>query len=141
MTPYNLNKDQTFNTTHASQVSLSQALGNTTDRGEKEAKSSMVGNTAEYLRRREEMETQEVRRHKKDFISFCSDALTQHKMENMGNALPDSKEKHKVLQRVIDDPATLLREEGREPTVPEYGKFINGMIREEANVTPSTNGS
>lgn len=62
-------------------------------------------------------------------------------MENVGNALPDGKEKHKVLQKVIDDPATLLREEGREPTVPEYGKFITGMIRTDSAATKDTAGS
>ena len=87
------------------------------------------------------MEAKEVRRHKSDFIGFCTDVLTQHKLENTGNSLPDAKEKHKVLQKVIDDPATLLREEGREPTVPEYGKFIMGIVRNDSAATKTTSGS
>ena len=83
------------------------------------------------------MEAKEIRMHKAGFIDFCTDALTQHKMENQGNALPDRKEKHQVLQKVIEDSATLQREEGREPTVPEYGQFITGMIRSDSINTPN----
>ena len=82
------------------------------------------------------MEAKEVRMHKAGFIDFCTDALTNHKLENVGNELPDSKEKHRVLQKVIQDPATLLREEGRDPTVPEYGEFINGMIHSDSADLP-----
>lgn len=69
--------------------------------------------TVELLRKKEEMEAKEVKQHKSDFITFCSDTLTQHKMDNMGNTTPTAKDKHKVLQKVIDDPAVLLKEEGR----------------------------
>jgi len=56
--------------------------------------------------------------------------LTQHKQGEKGQNFPDKKQKHKVLQRVISDPKALLKDEGREPTVEEYGKFIKSEIRD-----------
>jgi hypothetical protein len=49
------------------------------------------------MRRREEIEAREARQNKSDFIEYCTDVLTQHKQTDKGNALPDKKQKHKVL--------------------------------------------
>ena len=57
----------------------------------------VAGSAVDYLRKREEMEAKEVRHHKAEFILFCTDVLTQHKMENLGNSTPTAKDKHKVL--------------------------------------------
>lgn len=121
--------------THASQASLSQVLQSAENQLAKQLSnlgSTVMQAAAENLRRREEMEAKEIKQHKADFIDFCRDALTQHKMENQGNALPDAREKYRVLQTVIDDQPTLMREEGRNPTVAEYGQFITGVIRSES---------
>ena len=97
--------------------------------------STVGGNTAEMYRRREEIEAREARQNKSDFIEYCTDVLTQHKQSDKGNTMPDKRQKHRVLQKVISDPKILQRDEGREPTVEEYGKFIKSEVRNTNNST------
>lgn len=97
----------------------------------KGATSSVGAKAAELVRKREEMEAREARQNKNDFVDYCAEVLTQHKNADKSHELPDKKQKFKVLQSVIDDPAQLQREEGREPTVAEYGKFIRAAIKEK----------
>ena len=121
-----------FNTTHAaSQVSFSHQTkaGQSSAFGVPQLGETKRDSVDEIRDRLQEMEAKEVRMHKSDFITFCSDALTQHKMENQGGNSPSDKEKHKVLQKVIDDAATLIKEEGRDPTVKEYARFISEEFR------------
>ena len=61
-----------------------------------QADSSTMQVAAEIIKRREEIEAKEVKQHKKDFINYCTEVLTQSKNDR-GNDLPDKKEKNRVL--------------------------------------------
>ena len=60
------------------------------------------------MRRREELEAQEARRNKSEFINFCEDVLTSHKQQGSSKDEPDKRQKHRVLQKVVNDQKSLL---------------------------------
>ena len=69
----------------------------------------------------------EAKKHKAEFIDYCSDVLMiSH--SNISQNFPDQKEKNAVLQKVIKDPKDLEAAGNREPTVVEYGKYIKMSI-------------
>ena len=51
-----------------------------------------------------DLEAKEAKAHKNDFITMCRDILVTHKQTNVGKSLPDKRDKHVVLTKVIDDP-------------------------------------
>ena len=63
-----------------------------------------AGATVAMIRLREEMEARDAKRNKRDFIGYCTEVLTQSKNKDKGDSLPSDKQKHKVLQQVIEDP-------------------------------------
>ena len=131
--------------TQGSMESLSQAEKQSTTNYDQRINDSVtVGAAAELMRRREELEAQEARRNKNDFIYFCEDVLTSHKQQGSNKDEPDRRQKHRVLQKVVNDQKTLLQDGDREPTVDEYGQFIKQEmqdLRDRDNQTPATNSS
>ena len=139
------NLDQSVNiVTHGSQLTLSQpGAPAETNTKTHVTTTNPLTTAAEMLKRREELEAREAKANKADFITYCSDVLTQHKQPNQGLGMPNKKDKYKVLQKVGEDQKELQKGGPlREPTVAEYGTYLESEIDQlryqGVDATPTT---
>ena len=91
----------------------------------------MENELRQMMKRREELEAQENRKNKKDFITYVCNVLSKPEVIS-DKGLPSASTKNKILNQLnpSTDSKMSKKQFNREPTVDEYGKHISGGIKD-----------